>query len=98
MKPSQEILIKKFDIKKTRKYGSKTVKKSDNQLRKEMYNKMKKVNSVGLRPTKKVCNAYLAEQIKKNIRSGKWHYKQAIAIAYKQTKTKQSGCDKYYRK
>ena len=96
MKPNQEVLIKKFKIKKTRKYGSKPVKKSESQLKKEMYTKMKKKNSMGKAPSKQSCNAYLAEQIRNNIRSGKWHYKQAIAIAYKQTKAKQSGCKKYY--
>lgn len=57
---------------------------------------MKVKDSVGKRPTKKVCNAYLSEQIKRNVSSGKWSYRQAIAIAYSQTKVKQSGCKKYY--
>lgn len=96
MKPNQEILIKKFKIKKTRKYGSTRKVKSDNQLKKEIYTKMRQKNSVGKNPTRRTCNAYLSEQIRKNIRSGKWHYKQAIAIAYSQTKRKQLGCKKYY--
>ena len=96
MKPHQDLLIQKLHIKKTKTIKSKRVPKSDQQLRKEMYTKMKSKDSIGKRPTKKVCNAYLSEQIRKNIRSGKWSYKQAIAIAYSQTKAKQSGCKKYY--
>ena len=96
MKNNQLILLKKFQIKKTTYRGGKRVTKSESNLKKEMYNKMKQKNSIGKRPSKKVCNAYLAEQIRKNIRSGKWHFKQAIAIAYKQTNTKQTSCKKYY--
>ena len=97
MKPNQEVLMKKFSIKKTRKYGSKIHEKSPVQLKKEINRKMKIKNSVGVRPTKKVCNAYLGEQIRNNIRSGKWSYRQAIAIAYSQMKKRQQGCKKYYK-
>ena len=94
MKRHQDILLKKFQIKRTK--GVKRVKKSDTQLKKEIQNKMRIHNSVGVRPTKKVCNAYLSEQIRQNVRSGKWSYKQAIAIAYQQTQKRQKGCKKYY--
>lgn len=97
MNPNQEILVKKFRIKKTRKFKNKTIRKSDSQIKKEMYNRMRVQNSMGPRPAKKVCNAYLSEQIKSNLKSGKWHYKQAIAIAYKQVQSKQTGCKKYYK-
>ena len=36
MKPNQEVLIKKFSIKKTRKYGSKFHEKSSGQIKKEI--------------------------------------------------------------
>lgn len=96
MNENQLILLKKFKIRKTTQRGGRRIVKNEGNIRKEMYNKMKQKNSIGKRPTKKVCNAYLSEQIRRNIRSGKWHFKQAIAIAYKQTNTKQTSCKKYY--
>ena len=96
MKQNELILLKKFKIKKTTRRGGKRIVKNESNLRKDIYNKMKQKNSIGKRPTKRVCNAYLSEQIKRNIRSGKWHFKQAIAIAYKQINTKQASCKKYY--
>ena len=96
MKPNQQLLIEKFKIKKTKSTRGKRVKKSELELKKEMYKKMRNKNSVGPKPNRKVCNAYLSEQIKNNVRLGKWSYKQAVAIAYSQTKKNQSGCKKYY--
>lgn len=93
MKPNQQILMKKFKIKKTKGGG---IKKTNYELTKEIRKTMRVKNSVGVRPSKKVCNAYLSEQIKQNMRIGKWSYKQAIAIAYKQTQKYQNGCKKYY--
>jgi len=96
MNKQQELLMKKFKIKKTKIQNGKRKQKSDGLLQQQIYNKMKVKDSVGTRPSKKICNAYLSQQIKRNISSKKWSYKQAIAIAYNQIKRKQSGCKKYY--